>query len=167
MNRIHFYSLIFILSLLGLSIFFYKVAVLGFPLNPEEQSEVWNVETRITFQGKGETAKISMFTPQSIRPYVVTTESFVGQDYGVTEKTEGPNRLVTWSTREADGVQILYYRGIIRQMKDWETDIEEFIESPPPSQESQGKLPPWKARFFRPAWPCWVKSRTNRPIRNP
>lgn len=141
MNRIHFYSLIFILSLLGLSIFLYKVVVLGFPLNPEEKSEVWNVETRVTFNGEGKPAQISMFTPQSIQPYVVTTESFVGKNYGVTEKTEGPNRLVTWSTREADGVQILYYRGIIRQMKDWETDFQELVDPPPPVKESQGKLP--------------------------
>ena len=149
MNRLHFYALILILSLLGLSLFLYKALVLGFPLNPDIQSEVWNVETRISFQGKGNPAKISMFTPQSIHPYVVTTESFVGQDYGIIEQTDGPNRLVTWSTRKADGVQILYYRGTIRQMKDWETDVQDFLEPPPPSETLQGELPPLEGAFLQ------------------
>ncbi len=150
MNRIHFLSLILLLSALGLSIFFYKAIVLGFPLSPDTKSEVWNVEARISFQGEDEPAKISMFTPQSIHPYIITTEAFVGQDYGVTEKTQGPNRVVHWATRKAEGIQILYYRGIIRQMKEWETEFR-ALSSPSTTREEalQGDLPPLQGAFLR------------------
>lgn len=151
MNRLHFISLIFLLSLLGLSIFLYKVLVLGFPLNPESTSEVWNVESRISFRATGGPVQVSMFTPQSILPYIITTESFIGQEYGVTEQTEGPNRLVTWSKRHAEGVQILYYRGIIRQMKNWETEFQQFTDALQQSKDSQGKLPNLEGAFLQAA----------------
>ncbi len=150
MNRIHFLALILVLSFLGLSIFLYKVIVLGFPMSPDTKSEVWNVEARISFQGKDEPAQVSMFTPQSIHPYIITTEAFVGQDYGVTEKTQGPNRVVQWSTRKAEGIQILYYRGIIRQMKEWETEFRELSHPSIDKEEAlQGVLPPLQGTFLQ------------------
>ncbi len=150
MNRIHFLSLILLLSLLGLAIFLYKAVVLGFPLSPDTTSEVWNVEARISFQGRDEAAEISMFTPQSIHPYIITTEAFVGQDYGITEHSEGPNRLVRWATRKAEGIQILYYRSIIRQMKEWETEFREFSEAPSHAGKVlQGDLPPLQGAFLQ------------------
>lgn len=149
MNRLHFFSLILVLTLLGFSIFLYKVLILGFPLNPETTSEVWNVEGRVSFQGTDGPVSVTMFTPKSILPYVITTESFIGQDYGVTEKKKGPNRLATWSKRKAEGVQILYYRGTIRQMKNWETEFQEFTDPPSQPENSQGYVPTLEGAFLQ------------------
>ncbi len=151
MNRLHFLLLILSLALLGTTLFLYKTIVLGFPVSPVAKSEVWNVESRISFQGKDEPAKITMFTPQSIHPFIITNESFVGQDYGVTEKSEGPNRIVQWTTRKAEGVQILYYRGIIREMKEWETEFGKGPASEELQEDVQGKIPPLEGAFLQAA----------------
>ena len=44
MNNRHIYALSAALTLLGLALFVYKVHVLGFPLRPQEQTQIWNIE---------------------------------------------------------------------------------------------------------------------------
>ena len=49
MNKRHIYLLALTLTVIGLSVFLYKALVLHFPLRPEAESFLWNVEAKITF----------------------------------------------------------------------------------------------------------------------
>ena len=39
-----------ILAVAGIGMFLYKVEILGFPLQPDEQAPVWTVEARLSFE---------------------------------------------------------------------------------------------------------------------
>ena len=52
MNNRHIYALAAALTLLGLSLFFYKVHVLGFPLRPQEQTQIWNIEAAVRLRAR-------------------------------------------------------------------------------------------------------------------
>ena len=130
MNRVHLGILVILLTLVGLFIFGYKVLILGFPLTPDTTSDIWNVEARISVKANRGPVRITMFVPQSIKPYIITDESFIAPGYGVTKEIQKPNRTITWSIREAEGVQTLYYRGVIRQMEEWEFERIMFADIP-------------------------------------
>ena len=104
--------------------------LLGFPLTPDIKSDIWNVEARISLKVEQGPVQVSMFVPQSIKPYIITDESFIAPGFGVTRELAKPNRKITWSIREADGVQTLYYRGVIRQMEEWEFEHVMFADVP-------------------------------------
>ena len=130
MNRVHLGILVILLTLVGLFVFGYKVLMLGFPLTPDTTSDIWNVEARISVKAERTPVRISMYVPQSIKPYIITDESFIAPGYGLTKEMANPNRIITWSIREADGVQTLYYRGVIRQMEEWEFEHVMFADVP-------------------------------------
>ena len=50
LNNRHLYLLSAALALLGLGLFAYKVHVLGFPLRPQEQTQIWNIEAAVRFE---------------------------------------------------------------------------------------------------------------------
>ncbi len=111
MNKTHLYLLAGILFLAGLALFGYKVLVLNFPLTPGAESYSWNVEAKVTFLAGKEPVKVSLFIPRSTRRYAITNEAFISRGYGLITATEDANRQATWSTRQARGLQTLYFRG--------------------------------------------------------
>ncbi len=145
MNRIHLAILVSLLTGVGLFIFGYKVLVLGFPLSTNVTTDVWNVEARVSLKSEKGPVRISMYVPQSIKPYIITDESFIAPSYGVTKEISKPNRVITWSIREADGVQTLYYRSVIRQMEEWE--IEDILSADVPD-EFRTTLPTMEGAFI-------------------
>ena len=144
MNRVHLGILVTLLTLLGLFVFGYKVLVLGFPTTPDTKTDIWNVEARVSIKSEHGPVRISMYVPQSIKPYIITDESFIAPAYGITKEITKPNRIITWSIREAEGVQTLYYRGVIRQMEKWE--IEEVLSADVPD-EFRTTLPTMEGAF--------------------
>ena len=126
----HLGILVTLLTLLGVFIFGYKVLVLGFPISPDTTSDIWNVEARISVKAEGGPVRISMYAPQSIKPYIITDESYIAPGYGTTKEIAKPNRILTWSIREADGVQSLYFKSVIRQMEQWEFEETFSVEAP-------------------------------------
>jgi hypothetical protein len=110
LNKTHLYGLAGILAAVGLALFLYKVLALHFPLTPGVESFTWNVEAKLTFTAGKEPVKVSTFIPRSSRRYTIINEAFVSRGYGLVTSTEDANRQTTWSTRQARGLQTLYYR---------------------------------------------------------
>ena len=120
------------LTALGLSLFLYKVLVLGFPFVPEDMVDVWNVEAHITFFAQGKPVKVSLHIPNRSAHFKVMDENFISRGYGlntITENEQG-NRLATWSIQKAKGKQNLYYRGVIRRTQ---LEKKEPSKNPPPA----------------------------------
>ncbi len=120
MNRLHLYLLCLLLGAVGSGLFIYKAVVLRFPMIPDAQESVWQVEARVTFTARGKSAKVHLFLPGSTPRFSVVNESFISRGYGLTTKQTGENRLATWYTRKAEGRQGLYYRAVVRILEDKE-----------------------------------------------
>lgn len=116
MNRIHLSLLCLCLSAMGLGLFMYKALILRFPMVPEAEESIWQVEARVTFTARGESTKVRLFLPQSTPSLSVVNESFISRGYGLTTKKTRANRQATWSTRRAMGRQTLYYRSAVRRI---------------------------------------------------
>jgi hypothetical protein len=118
MNRAHLYILAGLLAAIGGGFFFYKLFVFGFPLQPEERTDVWRVEVQIQFEADGGPAKVALFLPRRTGELNVVDQNFVSSGYGVTtEPQPGRGLLGVFSIREASGTQTLYYRAVLQSSR--------------------------------------------------
>ena len=102
-----------LLGLIGLSLFSYKVVVLGFPLVPNETTDVWTVEARIAFEALPGSVKVSLQIPTLTPGYTVFKENFVSPSFGFTTLYTASGRTAQWAVRQAEGPQTLYYRAVV------------------------------------------------------
>lgn len=114
MGRFHLSLLVSFLSLFGIGVAIYKVVVLGFPITPDQQMDVWIVEGHFSFNGTGSAAKLSAFVPDNSKSYLLEDESFVSQGFGMSNLKDGDNRTTVWAIRKVTGLVDLYYRTVIR-----------------------------------------------------
>jgi hypothetical protein len=116
MKRVHLYVLASALTAAALALFLYKVIVFGFPLRPEERTDVWRVEVQIQFEAEGGAAKAEIYLPVRTGAYTVVDQSFVSPGYGITtERDPGRGMRAVYSVREAKGMQTLYYRAVVQR----------------------------------------------------
>lgn len=115
MNNRHIYVLAAVLTVLSLSLFIYKARVLGFPLAPQEQRQVWNVEAAVSFDPGPAAVKATLQVPSLTPGFAVLNENFVSRGFGISTRI-GPNgREAQWAVRQANGPQTLYYRALVYQ----------------------------------------------------
>ena len=116
MNNRNLYVISALLVFIALAIFGYKTLILKYPLQPHAQTEVWSIEVRARFDGKGGPVKINMMLPQSGNTYSLVDEQFISSGYGMSSRKakDSDNRKVYWSLRRASGEQVLYYQTKVR-----------------------------------------------------
>ncbi|MDL1866197.1 hypothetical protein FBR06_02875 [Betaproteobacteria bacterium PRO4] len=114
MRKLHLYLLSFILCLVGLGLAYYKVNVIGLPLTASEQAQVWNIEARVSFRAKPDSA-IKVTLPLLFNPagYSILDEDFVSADYGLAIEQDNTGRIARWAKRRAEGKQLLFYRVVL------------------------------------------------------
>jgi len=107
-----------IFAVVGLSVFFYKWQVLGYPIAPTEKTDTWNLEVRIDFAGDGDAVKASLMIPPVPGPFAILDESFVSQGFGLSTFDEEAlqNRTAVWSRRAVDDDVALYYRALLYRL---------------------------------------------------
>jgi hypothetical protein len=111
----HLYGLIVVLTVLGLSMFYYRHFVLQVPLTDTETVNSWTVEATLHFQAENKVPVKASFPIPFMPPnFAILDEYFVSPNYGVTTNLVNNNRQTVWSQRRAHGSQSLYYRGIFR-----------------------------------------------------
>ncbi len=115
MNRAYLFVLAALLTVIGLGVFTYKAAVLGFPLLPEAETKVWTVQARFSIQAGRKPVKAVLQIPNGQPGYSILDEKFVSRGYGLTldEQQEGGGREARWAIRQAAGRQTLYYRAVV------------------------------------------------------
>lgn len=129
MRKLHLYLLTFVLCLVGLGLTYYKIAIIGLPLAASEQTEVWNIETRVSFRAKPDSAiKVSLPLPPNSPNYFVLDESFISADYGLAVEQDNTNRVAHWAKRRAKGKQLLFYRVVLLETE--ESKQESSVPSP-------------------------------------
>lgn len=133
MRRAHLYLLAGALTAAAFAFFLYKVLAFGFPLRPEERTDIWRVEVQIRFEADGDPVKAAVFLPHGTGAFTVVDQSFVSPGYGITtEPHPGSGIRAVYSIREARGAQELYYRAVIQRGR----------ESTPPERDPQPVISP-------------------------
>ncbi len=93
----------------GIGLTLYKNQVLGFPLRPGEQTEVWEIEARIDFEAMGEAVRLSFALPEDPLNFELLEEVYVSGPFGL-EVERGDLRRANWSIQAAEGPVTLFYR---------------------------------------------------------
>ena len=113
----HLYGLIVALTLIGLSLFFYRHHFLDVPFTDTENVNSWMIEANLHFVAEDNKPVKASFTVPYLPPnFAILDEYFVAQNYGITTSLNGYNRQVVWSLRRAaTKPQSLYYRAVVRE----------------------------------------------------
>lgn len=112
-ERTHVLVLAFAAVVAGLSLFYYKVTRLGLPLTPGAQTEVWTIESHLSFRGNGGPAKATLTLPVVGPHFGILSENFVSRGYGLNTADLNGHREAQWAIRRARGAQSLYYRFVV------------------------------------------------------
>jgi hypothetical protein len=113
MNNRHIYLLSAALILISLSLFAYKTQVLGFPVAPEAQTQIWTIEAAASFDPGPAAVKVTMRIPGLTPGYSLMDENFISRGFGSTTRSAPAGREVQWAIREASGPQTVYYRALM------------------------------------------------------
>jgi hypothetical protein len=110
MKQKYVYLLAALLAVAGLSLFFYKWRVLGFPVVANEETPVWTIEAAVGFDPGPGSIKVSLLIPTLTPGFRVLNENPISRDYGFNLDYGSSGREAQWAVRRADGPQTLYYR---------------------------------------------------------
>ena len=113
MTNRHTLILALVLSALALSLFAYKAKVLGFPVAPNSQAEIWTIEAAVSFDPGPAAVKATLRVPALTPGYALMNENFISRGFGVTTRPAPAGREAQWAVREAQGSQTVYYRASI------------------------------------------------------
>jgi hypothetical protein len=127
MTERYVYIIAAVLSGIGLATFYYKWQVLGFPLTPDRQQEVWTVETSIRFDAGPGSIKANLQIPTLTPGFRTLREFNVSKGYGFSLNYVAGGREAQWAVRRTGGRQTLYYRRVV-----YEDPSSEQIDTTPP-----------------------------------
>ena len=113
MNNRHIYSLAIALAVLALSLFVYKARVLGFPVAPQSQTQIWTIEAAVSFDPGPAAVKATLRIPSLTPGYALMDENFISRGFGITTRPAPSGREAQWAVREASGQQTVYYRALV------------------------------------------------------
>lgn len=132
MKDLHVKVLALLLAAAGIGLCAYKVERLGLPLTPHAKTQVWTVEARVTFAGRGSGAKASFLIPDDPPGFTVLDEDFVSSKFGLALEDMGVNRAALWAARDVRGKQVLYYRVTLSEEEDANRERSKPVPPYPP-----------------------------------
>lgn len=106
-GQVYLFAALFIV--LGLGLTAYKALVLHFPLLPDTERKVWDIEAKLTFEAADTPLTVSLALPETQQQFTVLDEVFASAGYGFAIDDKQQRRAI-WTRREAEGPQTLYYR---------------------------------------------------------
>lgn len=105
-------GLVIFLILISVAGFIYKNKVLGVPLLPDQERNMWLVEARVSYLALGKESKVTLALP-GIGDRNIENGQQISLGYGFSDKTENNIALGEWSARSPIGRQLLYYRRVV------------------------------------------------------
>ena len=106
-----FWSLCFVI--LGMSIFYYKWTYIGLPLIPNQKTEVWILQAKLSFKGNNKPVKVNFHIPHHTPGFEKIEEDMISSRYGLAIDKKQDNRLAEWAVRRGKKQETLYYRTTI------------------------------------------------------
>ena len=108
MNQRYVYLLAALLAILGMSVFFYKWQVLGFPVSKDLKAPVWTIESAVRFDSGPGSIKVRLNVPSLTPGFRRLNENSVSRGYGFSTSFGSGGREAQWAIRRADGAQTIY-----------------------------------------------------------
>ena len=130
MKQRYVYALAALLTVIGLSIFWYKWQVLGFPIGADQERLVWTIESSVRFDSGPGTIKVQLHVPTLTPGFRMLNENSVSRGYGFSLNYGSGGREARWTIRRADGEQAIYYR--ISVYEDPSVDLSDPVPPFPP-----------------------------------
>lgn len=127
MNQRYVYLLATLLTVIGLSVFYYKWQVLGFPITEDREAPVWTIEAAISFNSGPGSIKAQLNVPSLTPGFRTLNENSVSRGYGFSTNFGGGGREAQWAIRRADGPQTIYYRIAVYE----DDSVDESDTTPP------------------------------------
>lgn len=118
---LHLKILISVLVCIGAFSIFYQAFILKVPLTENETSNHWTIDAKINFFVRGnKPVNGQFFVPSEENGYlryIKSKESVISsENYGKSfEDMDNGNRLLTFTSRRASGLQTIYYRLVLTQ----------------------------------------------------
>ncbi len=134
MRRLHLLFVVLLLTVVGLSVAWYKYNTLGFPLTPDRETETWTVEAQIAVNPGQAPASVHFALPTDPPHYSVLDESYVSRGWGLTNQFTKRQREAVWTKRDPEGKQTLYYQATVYRAQ------EEIQPSPYPGPADPPQL---------------------------
>lgn len=143
-SRVHLSFIIGLLLVIGVGGILYKNLVIGYPVLPKQQSQVWTVEAHIKFNAEDGPVKVSFAVPGEQASLGVLEEEGISLGYGfispADDEDEVLHRRVVWSKELAEGQQHLYYR-VVAYQKNNRSNLGSFIPPAPEIDMQYGEEP--------------------------
>jgi hypothetical protein len=118
------FVVVILLASAGLGLVAYKSTVLGFPLVPDEQSELWTIEARVGFERYTPgSVKARLRIPNRLVNFGLLNENFVSRGFGLSIQESDEWRVAMWAIRRTEGRQALYYRLTVFRDEDMRFDL--------------------------------------------
>tara|TARA_R110002096_G_scaffold64920_3_gene158063 strand:- start:53308 stop:54828 length:1521 start_codon:yes stop_codon:yes gene_type:complete len=127
MKQRYVYVLAALLTMVGLSVFFYKWQVLGFPVKEDQESPVWTIESAVSFESGPGSIKVQLHVPTLTPGFRMLNENSVSRGYGFSLNYGSGGREAQWAIRRADGDQKIYYRLSVYE----DANVDESDTTPP------------------------------------
>ena len=108
-SRTQFFLLILALVLAGSFSIYQRHSVMGIPLMPGEQIDIWKIEAQVKFSGRGKPVTAILTLPQD-ENFELINEFTASSGYGVHVIRDVNGAQVVWSKRKVTGQQTLYYQ---------------------------------------------------------
>ncbi len=127
MTQRYVYVLAALLTVIGLSVFFYKWQVLGFPVSENQETPVWTIESAVSFDSGPGSIKVQLHVPTLTPGFRMLNENSVSRGYGFSLNYGSGGREAQWAIRRADGEQTIYYRISVYE----DDNVDESDTTPP------------------------------------
>ena len=102
---------------------YYKIRYWGFALEPKELTNVWAIETHITFKPTGDPIKVSIARPNADNTFKILDEDVVAPKYMVQFEKERVILTNTAQQKEQD----IYYRVLVYDNKKGKGKVYAFL----------------------------------------
>lgn len=125
----------------ALALFLYRWHVLDYPLAPDVDAAVWEIEAQIDVEGDGDSARVGLYVPPRDGAFGALEEDFISAGFALTTQTDQiGNRSAVWSTGALDGRSSVFYRALFYQLP--EMQISERAQTPPDALDAANRFPP-------------------------
>jgi hypothetical protein len=129
------------LILVALALFIYRWQVLDYPLVPDADSAVWEIEAQIDVEGAGESARIGLFVPPRGGSFGALEEDFISSGFALTTQSDAiGNRSAVWSTGNLVDRSTVFYRALFYKLPG--TELSEDARTPPEDLSPDLRYPP-------------------------
>jgi hypothetical protein len=126
-----------LLMVAGTGLALYKNTVLGFPLWPGEQREVWTIESKISFRPTGGPIEVSLRLPGELAGWRQLDEYYASSGFGFSIMDHGGQREALWTRQSLDQPTTLYYK--LQVHRPDPQSLAAGLRPPPPARRNMSR----------------------------